>query len=134
MKYSFSAKGHANILATHKSTLEITKDESLTTKGDCIIAVGADFSLEKIQEVIKNCQNEKIMLTIKAAGITEQITANVNKDFSSTKDIVFRTGGFSSERTLGTRCDKAAASLNRGLVNLLKHYGQTATITLQSET
>jgi hypothetical protein len=33
------AQGHENILATHKTTLEFTKDKRLSKKGDCIVAV-----------------------------------------------------------------------------------------------
>lgn len=120
MKYTFSAKGHTNILATHKSTLEITKDTEVTTNGDCIIAVAADFSLDEIKKIIGSCKDGKIRLTITAAGITEIVVANVNPDFSSSHEIVFRTGGFASERTLGTRSDKAAIGLGRGLVERLK--------------
>ncbi len=43
MKYTFTAQGHPNILATHKTTLEITKDTEVTGEGGCIIAVKADF-------------------------------------------------------------------------------------------
>ncbi|MBI2145390.1 DUF371 domain-containing protein [Candidatus Woesearchaeota archaeon] len=120
MKYTFPAKGHKNILAKHKSTLEITKDSELTEKGDCIVAVAADFSLDEIKKVIGSCQEGKIRLTITAAGITEVVVANVNKDFSSNHEIVFRTGGFVSERTLGTRADKAAMHLDRKLVEKIK--------------
>ncbi|HIP75502.1 MAG TPA: DUF371 domain-containing protein, partial [Thermococcus paralvinellae] len=34
--------GHENIKATHKSTLEITKEDFLTPRGDCIICIKAD--------------------------------------------------------------------------------------------
>ncbi len=133
MAYTFSAKGHQNILATHRSTLEITKDTELTPKGDCIIAVAAGFFPERIREVIRGCQNGKIKLTITAAGITESVVANVNPDFSSSHEIVFRTGGFTSERTLGTSADKAAAGLGRKLVEKLKEKGITASVTIAAQ-
>ena len=37
-----NALGHKNVLAKHKTTLEITKDDHLTPQGDCIVAVSAD--------------------------------------------------------------------------------------------
>ncbi|HIG98004.1 TPA: DUF371 domain-containing protein, partial [Candidatus Woesearchaeota archaeon] len=50
MKYIFTAHGHPNILATHRTTLEITKDSELTTRGNCVVAVAADFSLIRSRE------------------------------------------------------------------------------------
>lgn len=117
MKYTFTASGHPNILATHRSTIEITKDSELSKKGDCIVAVGADFSLLEIRQIIGI--SEKIRLTIAVAGIEEGITAVANRNFSSDHEIVLRTGGFLSERTLGTRADRAAADLSRILVSKL---------------
>ena len=133
MKYTFTAQGHPNILATHNTTLEITKDSELTKKGDCIIAVGADFSLLRIKELIGSCQNrDKIALIIEAAGMKEKIAAVVNKEFSSDKEIVLRKGGFVSERTLGTNADKAAAGLGRELVEKLKSHGCAVSVTIET--
>jgi uncharacterized protein len=129
MSYTFSAKGHPNIMAMHRNTLEITKDAEISKKGDCIIAVSADFSLEELQKLLSSGNCEKISLTITAAGITEKITAIANKKFSSNHEIVFRTGSFLSERTLGTRADKSAAMLDRRLVEAMKN-GATATTIL----
>lgn len=131
MKYTFTAKGHPNILATHKTTLEITKDTEMTEKGDCIVAVAAGFSLERLREIIGRCQNGKIKLTIEAAGINEEITAVANKDFSSGREIVFRKGSFLSGRTLGTRADKAAAQLGRELVERLRSSSTAVSVTVE---
>ncbi len=60
------AWGHENILSTHRTTIEITKDKNLTKKGDCIIGVNAskaciDLTKEfKIQ--IKNGTKFKVIL------------------------------------------------------------------------
>ena len=133
MKYTFKAQGHPNILATHRTTLEITKDSELTKKGDCIIAVGADFSLQLIKELVGSCQNgDKIGLIIEAAGMKENIVAVVNKKFSSDKEIVLRKGSFTSERTLGISADKAAAGLDRELVEKLKSTDCAVSVTIEA--
>ena len=36
------ARGHPNIRATHKTTLEVTKEKELSPRGDCIIGICAD--------------------------------------------------------------------------------------------
>ena len=45
MKYQldFFAFGHPNINPKHKTTLMITKDNLVTTKGDCIVAWQSDL-------------------------------------------------------------------------------------------
>ena len=40
------AHGHNLITGNHETTFEFTKDDSLTTRGDCIIAVGAKGTKE----------------------------------------------------------------------------------------
>lgn len=132
MKYTFTAQGHPNILATHRSTVEITKDSEMTKKGDCIIAVAADFSLQRIKELIGSCPNGgRIKITVAAAGLKEEITAFANKDFGSDSEIVFRKGSFLSERTLGTRADKAAAQLGRELVERLRSSSTAVSVTVE---
>ena len=42
-KYNFTVRGHNNVLALHKNTVEFTKDKELTLNGDCILGVDANF-------------------------------------------------------------------------------------------
>ena len=70
--------GHENIRATHKTTLEFTKDKNLTRNGDCIIAVAADKGLADLSREFKEnlrVPNAKLTILIEAGGITEQIQA-----------------------------------------------------------
>ena len=133
MKYTFTAHGHPNILATHKTTLEITKDSELTKNGDCIVAVRADFSLQQLQRIVGSCgDGGKISLLIESAGMNEELTAVVNKDFSSESEIVLRKGIFLSERTLGIHVDKAAADIGRKLVEKLKSPASIVSVTVSN--
>ena len=133
MDHTFTAHGHPNILATHKTTLEITKNSELTKSGDCIVALSANFSLQRIKELISNCNSgDKIKLTVEAAGLKEEIIAVVNKDFRSEKEIVLRKGSFVSERTLGVNADKAAAKLSRELVEKLKSGSTAVSVTIET--
>ncbi len=116
MKYEFSSYGHPNLLSTHKTTLEFTKDSELTKRGDCIVGVNADFELKELKK-FTNCS--KVRITITSGGITEIVTAIPNKDFSSNHEIVIRKSEFYSERTFAIRADKAASDLNRDLIRLM---------------
>ncbi len=124
--YSFTAEGHKNVLATHKTTLEFTTGSNLTKDGDCIIAVNADFSLPQLQRFLSF---KKIRITVAAGGIAETITAIPNRNFSSSREMVIRMGEFASERTFAVRADKAAVHLSRELIESLKN-GYRATITV----
>ena len=72
------ARGHENITATHKTTFEITKEESLTRRGDCIIAVSANKAMPdfkpKFKRALKN-ENAKLIIEIKAGEIREIVRA-----------------------------------------------------------
>ncbi len=127
MKYIFTCTGHQNILATHKTTLEFTKDNFLTKKGDCIVGINADFDLEKIKEFLKF---DKIKIIIKVDDLEETITCTPNKDFDDDKEIVIRLGEHNSKRTLGIGADKAAVHLNRELVEKIKTKQQKLEITI----
>ena len=124
MSYKFFAYGHPNILGTHKSTLEFTKDKSLSPRGDCIIGVSADFRLDKLKELIKNSKGKKISITIKAVSkgkkIQDAILAEINQSFNDSREFVIRKTDFESERTFAKSSDKAAFDIKRGLINFLK--------------
>ena len=64
MDCKFKAYGHPNITAKHKTTLEFTKDENLSLRGDCIVGVKADFSLSEIKKFIKSLLSKKIKIVI----------------------------------------------------------------------
>ena len=146
MEYTFTCHGHENITARHKTTLEFTKDENLRLEGDCIIGVGADFSLEGIKKFITSLgNNKKITITIKKLDycnkgsnsndfnkkimknqkndgkIIEIINCAINPDFNSDREIVIRKGDFISERTLGIKADKAAKDIDRIWAALLRN-------------
>ncbi|MBI4438554.1 DUF371 domain-containing protein [Candidatus Woesearchaeota archaeon] len=113
LSYTFPASGHRNITARHSTTLEFTKDTELTEKGDCIIAVGAQFSFDELKRFL-SCK--KVVVTVTAAGITDRIIACPNPGFNSDHEIVIRKASFTSPRTFATSADKAAVSLSRLLI------------------
>lgn len=130
MKYEFSAYGHPNITARHRTTIELTKDSELTKKGDCIIGVNAGF---KIDELKRFLGFRTIKIRILAGGASEEITASPNPDFSSDNELVIRKGEFRSERTFATNSDKASSDIKRALIEALRKGG-LATISIEEIT
>ena len=125
---NFTAYGHPNITARHKTTIEFTKDKELTKKGDCIVGVKADFSLKAIKKIIN--KNKKIKIIIKVDDIKDTITGYVNPDFNDDKEIVIRKTDFVSKRTLMINADKACGDLDRKLLLALKDVNKKICIIL----
>ena len=137
MIYKFNAYGHPNVLGTHKTTLEFTKDDKLSLNGDCIVGVKADFELKEIKKLINNSKNKKIKITIKTISkskkIQETIFAEVNPNFSDDKEFVIRETDFTSERTFAIKANKAAFDLNRDLIDYLKKKEHIISIIIQNK-
>lgn len=118
------AWGHENILCTHSSTIEITKDKSLTKKGDCIICVNAskacnDLTLE-IKNQIKSGKKFKVILNVE--NIKDYFYGYGNKRLRllDKNDMVFRKSNFICDRTVLINCSKSSIELNRDLTRILR--------------
>lgn len=112
--YEFSAYGHPNILATHKATIEVTKDKEVSKEGNCIVGVNSDFDLSSIKKFINkklSLKERAIKITIKINNLKEEINAELNPDFDDDKEMVIRKSDFASKRTLAVRADKGAFDL-----------------------
>ncbi len=127
--------GHENIQATHKTTLEFTKDTHLSKKGDCIVTVAADKALADLTAEFKETLRKphaKLTIKIEADGIIEQVKAEGSPQLILTHptDIVIRKSDYVCSRTLAVHADKAAQDLPRKLVEKLKNPKQKVKITL----
>lgn len=132
------AHGHRNIQATHRSTLEITKENELSKKGDCIIAVSADKDIADLNPKFKGSlrnENAKMTMLIEAGGIVEVVNAFGSRRLilAHPTDIVVRKSSYICIRTLAIKADKAAWDLSRKLVERLRDPKQKVRITLTVE-
>jgi hypothetical protein len=131
------AKGHRNVLATHKTTLQITKEDHISKRADCIVAVSSDKSLRDLASDIRTALSTnaaRIRLTIKAGHMSEVITGfgSAALSLSDSDDMVVRKSGFVSGRTLMIGADKAARDLDRAFVDKLK-TSEDITITIETD-
>jgi hypothetical protein len=134
-KEAIHAYGHENILATNRTTFEITKEEHLTRKGNCIVAVSADKGLNDLSAEFKEAVRKdgvKLTILIEAEGVTDVVNALGNSMLilNHPADMVVRKSGFACSRTLAVHADKAACDLSRELVNKLKNPQQRVRVTL----
>jgi hypothetical protein len=129
------AYGHELIKATHKTTFEITKDKSLTERGNCIIAVNSNKSISDLSRefmaVIKQPRAE-VTIKIETGGEKEYIVASGNSRVTYTHptDIVIRKSSYICDRTLAINANKAAADLSRRLLTNLQKPTKPVHITL----
>ncbi len=132
------AKGHRNILASHPTTLEFTRQEDLSRRGDCVVAVSADKALPDLNAEFKEklCRdNIKLIILIEAGGIAEKVCAcgSAHLTLEDPVEMVVRKSDYACGRTLAVKADKAAADLSRDLVEKLGNPAQKVKVTLTIE-
>jgi hypothetical protein len=133
-KFTFTAKGHVNIRATHPSTFEITTEPHLTPKGDCIIGVEASHSALELNQLAGDnlrTPTSEIQTFLSVDGITECIWGNGSPQLTLSNKIslVWRTSDFVDDRTIAINCDKAAKDLNPILISKLRNPGSILEVT-----
>jgi len=120
------ARGHPNIRALHESTIEITKDQYLTPRGDCIIGIAADkapmdFSNEFKQAIRSN--NSLILAIFISGHLIDVVIGHGSKNFTldDDKKIILRKSTYIAPNTVMIKANKAAKDLRRNLVNYLRN-------------
>ena len=131
---SFYVYGHTNVLGTHKTTLEFTKDEELSLKGDCIIGMNASKSFPEFNSELKKYINleKKIIVKLEINEIKDVITGWGHPDLtlSDERSIIIRKSEFICPRTLMIRADKSAIDINRNLIKKLQNPDSKMRITI----
>lgn len=130
-RFLFNARGHVNILAVHPTTIEVTKDDQLTPRGDCIVGVSADFDPKSLQEFILGARS--LCFTLRCQGSEEVIHAKANPSFKADREIVVRHGPFISNRTIATDADRACFDLSRDFVEIIKNPDSVIEVIIEKE-
>lgn len=118
--YAFHAYGHRNIRASHRTTLEFTKDAHVTIEGDCILGINSDFDPEKLRNFAKDNKDRKAKMMISIDNFQDEVNFELNPEFNDEKEAVIRKTSFISERTFGIRADKAACDIKKEIRDMLK--------------
>ena len=117
--------GHPNIRSLHAKTIEITKDEHLTTRGDCIIGVKANKACTDLDEALKHrlkSNSAVVRIEVMVGNESFLITGMGDHRLSmlNPHDIVIRRTNFTCPRTISVLCDKASSEVPRKIVNTLQ--------------
>ena len=134
--FVFYCKGHPNVLATHKSTLEFTKDENLTLKGNCIIGVSSTHSLSELSvELRKKIKDSSTIILVKlqTGNHTDYIkgSGNSDLDLSDENAIIIRRSDFVCSRTLMINANKAARDIDERIIKEMRNPNNDMKVTVQ---
>jgi len=133
-----SAQGHLAVAATHPTTLEVTKEKNLTSKGNCIIAVAASKGAADLnptfKQLIRNIET-RITVLIRVEGLAANVTGWGDPRLSLThpRDLVIRRSNYICPRTLMVKADSAAVNLNRDLVKKLREPFSRVEVRIEAE-
>jgi hypothetical protein len=134
---SFIAWGHPNITSKHRTTIMVTKDEHLSKKGDCIVAVRAERGLDdlspELKQVIRN-EEAEIIFTMETSGRSLVVKGRGHPGLKLTNpsDIVIRKSSFISDRTLMIKADIASLDIPLEFIQLLEDHDSEVHITIKA--
>lgn len=126
MHFEITFYGHENVRSLHPKSIEITTDEHLTVKGDCIVGVRASCGClgipDEMKLLLQNPQSE-VTCTILVDQHSFRITGKGSEKLSLTNphDIVIRKSNFTCPRTLSVSCDVAADSIPPQIISALQN-------------
>jgi uncharacterized protein len=117
--------GHPNIRSLHAKTIEITKDEHLTPRGDCIIGVKANKACADLDQSLKhklrsNSSVVKIEIIVGDESFLISGRGDERLSMLNAHDIVIRKTNFLCPRTMSVLCNKASSDMPRKLVKMLQ--------------
>lgn len=132
---NIEAWGHFNISAKNETTFEVTKENYLTTKGDCIIAVHANKGARDLNDEFKRLarSNKAHITVVVKAGNFKEVTVgwgDPRLTFDHATDLVARKSDYICNRTLMIKSNKAAINFSRDLIMKIKRPSERIMMTL----
>ena len=113
------------VRSTHPTTIEVTTEEHLTEKGDCIVGVGASKGCAGLDQRVKEklrIEGARVTLKLVVGDETFELKARGDPrlELSHPHDIVIRKSDFVSDRTLVVGAEAAARQVPRNMVAMLR--------------
>jgi len=129
------AWGHDNITAENKATFEITKEDHLTRRGDCIVSIRASKGAYELSERFKMLARKvyaRITVILSTDDLREVVKGwgSPQLTFKHPTDLVARKSSYACERTFMIKADKAAANFSKVFIQCLKNPLQKIDIVL----
>lgn len=114
MPITGTAAGHPNIRATHRKTLELTREAEIGERATCVVGVAARLDEEELARL-----HGRVELTLSAAGLEERVRGRLNPAFRPGDPLVVRRAPAVTRDALIVDADRAASALPRSFVAAL---------------
>lgn len=120
-----SFRGHPMVRALHPRTIEVTREDHLTERGDCIIGVGADKGCSDLDSRVRTALRDgsarvRFRIVVGAREFEFEGSGDAGLTLEDPREMVIRTTGFVSGRTLAVRAGASAADIPREMVTSLQ--------------
>jgi hypothetical protein len=130
--------GHSNIKSLHPKSIELTKDQHLTPRGDCIIGVKANKACADLEESVKRrlkSNTSVIRMELIVGDESFLITGRGDERLTvlNPHDIVIRTTNYVCPRTMSVLCDKGSSDIPRNIVKTLQYQESKGTLRVTLE-
>ncbi len=127
-------RGHPNILATHRNTIEVTRDPEISKRADCIVGVSATKGCENLGESLKrhvqNCGLLSIVIAVDDLSFSFDGRGRGELELSDSRELVLRKSEFVSPRTAAVFCNAAAIDVPRKIIEKLQDPKAVGTLSL----
>ena len=129
VRFNFEAYGHPHILSTHEGTIELTRDDQLSLKGNCIVGVKATHGLVDLPSSLRrvlmtDSGRGRLELKVGEESFVVEGEGAKGLNLVAAREMVIRKSGFLSDRTLMVHANKASIDLPRTLIEKLKNPRQ----------
>jgi hypothetical protein len=118
-------RGHPNVRAEHPTTLEVTRDEFLTPRGDCIVGVAGSKGASDIDNCVKEVLRsggKLVAVVLVEGGPFDYLVAEGSNlmTFTEGRKVIIRRSTYVDGSTIGIRATKAAKDIRRDVVEALR--------------
>lgn len=119
------AWGHPNVKATHRSTFEVTTDDYLTPRGDCIVAIRASTGAGGLPAWFREEARRPgsvVVAVLCAGGACDSVAGHGSPELAMGDPgrMIFRRSSYVEPATVMVGASKAARDLDRRLVEALR--------------
>ena len=129
-------KGHPMVRSAHPTTLEVTTEDHLTSRGDCIVGVGASMGCAQLDAQLKEGLRRRgsrvtIRMLVGPYAFEVKAAGDPRLELSHPRDIVIRKSDYVSDRTLAVHADAAARDIPREMVRQLRDPGNVGRLEIE---
>jgi hypothetical protein len=117
-------RGHPNVRATNRMTLEVTREDFLTVRGDCILGIEADSACKDLNDDARAAicsDSTRLKFVIEVEGKSFEFGACGSSLLTLTHPLsmVIRRSTYCCSRTLAVKSTAAALDVPRPMVAML---------------